>query len=345
MPQSLTLRDVAHGPLRPVYALVSREALLVDDAVAQLRARVAGPQADFNSDEIDLAHGGIERLLGVAQTLPMMAERRWVRGRALHRLPAKEHAALMAYIKAPCPSTVLVLTAEKLDGRTKLVQALNRAGAVLTLEPPRPSQLPQWIRDRARSMTIDIEPEAATLLAELIGPELGILHRSLDMLALLAGPGIPVSADHVGEGIAASRVHSVFELTDALGRRDWVQASLLMRNILGGGESALLVLAMVVRQLRLLVQTQNWRGPARELAQELGVRPFVAEGLTQQATRFAPRDLYHALRLVALADLRLKSSRMATPLVLDGMLANMLVPATAAAAPEPAPVTITEHLR
>lgn len=325
MSTHLTAKDLASGTLQPVYALVSGESLLIDDAVATLKARVLGPQADFNSDEVDLSiSGGVTRLLSFVQTLPMMAERRWVRARNLHKLVAKDQAVLMEYFKSPAPTTVLVLTADKLDGRTKLAQMLTKSGALLNLEPPRPSQLAQWVRDRARLMHINIEADAALLLSELIGLELGVLHRSLDMLALLAGPDSAVTSEHVAEGIAASRVHSVFELTDALGRRDWVEASLLMRNILGGGESALLVLAMVVRQLRLLIQTQAFRGRPKELAHELGVRPFVADGLVQQAKRFAPRDLFHALRLVAQADLRLKSSPLAAPMVLDHMLAEML---------------------
>lgn len=328
MSQSLTPKDLTQGALRPVYALVSGESLLTDDAVQTLKARVLGPQADFNSDEVDLSvSGNLSRLLSIVQTLPMMAQRRWVRARNLHKLGAKDHTTLMAYLKSPAPTTVLVLTADKLDGRTKLTQLLSKSGALLTLEPPRPSQLAHWVRDRARLIKVDIEADAALLLSELIGPELGVLQRSLDMLALLAGPDAAITSDHVAEGIAASRVHSVFDLTDALGRRDWVEASLLMRNILGGGESALLVLAMVVRQLRLLIQTQAFRGRPNDLAHELGVRPFVAEGLVQQAKRFSSRDLYHALRLVAAADLRLKSSPLAAPMILDHMLAEILTAA------------------
>jgi DNA polymerase-3 subunit delta len=323
-----TGKDFAAGALLPVYALISPEPLLIDDAVAVLKARVLTAQADFNSDELDLSvAGSVARLLSIVQTLPMMAERRWVRARNAHKLLAKDQALVMQYLKSPSPTTVLVLTADKLDGRTKFAQMLNKSKALLHLEPPRPSQLAQWVSERARLMHIKIEADAALLLSELIGCELGVLHRSLDMLALLAGPDSAITSEHVAEGIAASRVHSIFELTDALGRRDWVQASLLMRNILGGGESALLVLAMVVRQLRLLIQTQAFRGRPRDLAHELGVRPFVADGLVQQAKRFASRDLYHALRLVAQADLRLKSSSLAAPMVLDYMLAEMLTAA------------------
>jgi DNA polymerase-3 subunit delta len=316
-------------PLRAVYVLVGADPLLLSDAVAELRRRVLTAAADFNSDELDAA-AGAERLLGAARTLPMMAQRRWVLGRDLTKLPAKDHGALMAYVAAPVDTSVLVLTATKLDGRTKLAQALGKAGALFSLEPPRPGELPGWVQERARRAGYSLQQEAAVLLAELIGGELGVLAVSLDKIALYAGAGEGITADHVAEVVAATRVSSIFELTDALGKRDWAQASLLMRNIVGGGQSALLVLAMLVRQLRLILQAKLWQGRASDLAPTLGVRPFVADTLVAQARRYTEAELYRALRLAARTDARLKSSRLPHEVLLDALLMEFLGEANAA---------------
>src|SRR4051812_7391093 len=167
-------RHLAQEPLRSTYALVSSDALLLSDAIAELRRRAVTVAPDFNVDELE-ANAGMDRILAAARTLPMMAPTRWVHVRDISRLPAKEHPALTAYLAAPASSTVLVLSAPKLDGRTKLAQALNKSGALFNLEPPRPAELPGWIIERAKRAGYGIQGDAAALLADLIGGELGIL--------------------------------------------------------------------------------------------------------------------------------------------------------------------------
>src|SRR5206468_2852193 len=63
-------RHLKSEPLRPVYALVSADALLLSEALQALRGRVLTAAADFNSDELD-ASTGAHRILGTARTLPM----------------------------------------------------------------------------------------------------------------------------------------------------------------------------------------------------------------------------------------------------------------------------------
>ena len=312
----------SEAPL-PVYALLGSSSLLVSEAVSQLRNRVVQTARDFNSDELQA--GSVDAALGAARTLPMMAPKRWVHVAQAQRLTAKEHAPLADYLKKPNPTTVLCLSGEKIDQRTKLGQALSKSGALFAFEPPRPSELPAWIGRRATAQGQRIEPEAASLLADLIGGELGNLLMSLDKVALYAGADATITSEHVAAAVASTRIASVFELTDAVGKREWGQASLLLRNILDGGESGLVVLAMVVRQLRQLVllKTVGERQSQGALAAALGVRPFVVETLRSQAQLFSVTQLHASLAAAADVDAQLKSSRIDHGLILDGLLVQI----------------------
>lgn len=318
-------KQLSQAPIKPVYLLTSTETLLLEDAREILFKRVVQRQADFNSEEIDLSQHDIRRLIAAACTLPMMAEKRWVYGRHLEKLSAKSHATLIGYLDNPTPSTVLVFTAAKIDRRTKLAQAFERVGAHIHLMPPRGGQIPQWLKQRGHTMGIEIGMDACMLLVELVGTDLALLLRSLEFLHLLAGPQQTITVDHVSEGIRSVRMHSVFELTDAISAKNWALASTLMRNLLHNGESSLVILSMLVRQLRLLLQAKQWRGHPQDLAHELGLRPFVAERLLQQSKNFSDAMLYRALKLANDADMRLKSSGLKSALVLDHLLAEMLV--------------------
>ncbi len=314
-------------PLLPVYALVGAESTLVTDAVAALRGAVLTRAPDFNRDELRAGDAPIPRVVDAAMTMPMMASKRWVHLYDVQRLKAKDHPTLIAYLEKPSPSTVLCLSGTKIDGRTKLGQKLLSSAALFSIEPPNLREVVGWLERRARKRSYTIERDAAQLLADLLGTDVGSLDMALDKLATYSGDAKAILAEHVEAVVAPTRVHSIFELTDAIGRRDLSVASMKLRNAIGGGENALLVLAMIARQVRHLLQVKELRAagvkPA-DIASRVGIRPFLVQPLTDQANRYRTSELCSALDAVARADVRLKSSRLHPGVILDRLLVEVV---------------------
>lgn len=315
------------GELRPIYALIGGESVLIHEAVAALRAKTLTQAPDFNRDEFRADEVDAKRVIEAAQTLPMMAARRFVHLAAIHKLKAEGQEALAAYVAAPAPTTVLVLTGEKLDGRRKLGQSLNKKKVVFSFDAPKQHDLPSWLMRRSKQRGIALEPDAAQLLADMVGPQLGILDRSLDQLDIYAGADAPIVLEDVEALIAATRVHSIFELTDAIGARDLPAASMLLRKAIDNGESGLMVLGMITRQLRQLLQLkelESRRLPQTDLARTLGVRPFLLPRLREQARRYSASEVARALNAAHRADIAMKSTRLSHGVVLDRLLLETL---------------------
>ncbi len=117
----------------------------------------------------------------------------------------------------------------------------------------------------------------------------------------------------------------MFELTGAMGRRDWAVASTRLQQLLSEGEAPLKVLTMMAREIRLLLGAKESTGRAQEVAATLGVRPFVAERLIGDAKRFAPDELLRALSDAQACDAALKSSAMKPALQLQRLLMQLCV--------------------
>ncbi|OGQ86901.1 MAG: DNA polymerase III subunit delta [Deltaproteobacteria bacterium RIFOXYA12_FULL_58_15] len=318
----------------PVYALLSTENVLLVEAITAVRGRVLTAAADFNRDEFRAGEpGSVERAVAAASTLPMMAARRWVHLADIHKLKAKDHLPLLSYLERPSPSSVLCLSGDKLDQRTKLGQKLLSATSLFVLEPPRPQDLPVWLERRARQRHLTVEHDAAQLLTDLIGGDLGDLDMALEKLATYAGDDATITSEHVEAVVAPTRIDSIFKLTDAIGARDLSRASLQLRNALGGGENALLVLTMIARQLRHLLMVKELREKGQksgDIATQIGIRPFLVEPLVAQARRYDSDELCHALAAVARADVSLKSSRLAPGVILDRLLVEVISASEAA---------------
>jgi DNA polymerase III subunit delta len=141
--------------------------------------------------------------------------------------------------------------------------------------------------------------------------------------------------------VLAAKHRSLYELTDAISSKDRPRALLLLHGLLNasdGGEDAaighLYMLARTFRQM-LIISEKNVRDPRaiwQVLWQGFRMPPFAAEDLIKQARRYkSRRELTRAIRLVARADLELRSSPANKLLVLERLILDL--------ATEPKPTT------
>ena len=145
----------------------------------------------------------------------------------------------------------------------------------------------------------------------------------------------PIARNHITLGdvetmVLAAKQRSLYELTDAISQRDRTRALLLLHGLLNasdGGEDAaighLYMLARTFRQMLIILEknVRDSRAIWAVLWQGFRMPPFAAEDLIRQARRYkSRRELTRALRLVARADLELRSSPANKLLVLERLI-------------------------
>jgi DNA polymerase-3 subunit delta len=302
----MDLHPLVERGLAPVYVLHSEHPILVERALVAIRDAAVPPAArGFNYDVVEGKASG-SRIVALAQTLPMMAERRMVLVRDLSLLSADEAEPVVQYFAKPSPSTVLVAMASKLDKRMKVFAAASKKGFLHVLEAPR--QVGPWLRAEAQAKGVKLEAAAFNRLIDAVGDDLSRLAIAVEQLGLYSG-GKPVTADDVDDLVADTRERSVFELTDAIGSADRARALAAVASLCDQRESAVGVVVMLarhVRQLSTLHALRSANVPRSEWASRVGVPPFVVDKLLAQARSFTPEALAHATRRLAEADRALK---------------------------------------
>lgn len=310
------------GEIAPVYLMYGDEPGLARQNIDALRAAVLDSgMADFNHERFsgrDL--DGIGPVLDACAQVPLMAARRLVEladpelvGKARGGAEAEKGnlAALLAYIAAPVSSTVLLLTSTGIDGRSKLVTAVKKVGVVLKLEAiKRDRDAVDFVVEQARQQRLEIRRPTAERLVELVGTHPTGLLAALERASLHAGTARVDLAD-VEAVAGGTREAIIFDLTDAVGmaQRDRALAVLaeLFRESPGGEiAQANAVLAMLIRQLRLVSLAQAVGGQPAQIQAVGGVHPFVARKLADQARGFDPRRLHRAYAGLARLDRDLK---------------------------------------
>jgi DNA polymerase-3 subunit delta len=327
------LRELERGERAPVYIFHGENTLLIDRALAQLRAMVVGESEDFGYRVFRGEDASGAEVVNAARTVPMLASEQLLVVRNADALDADDQAALLPYLSAPNPSTCLVLVAAKADGRTKLIAQATKLGMVHEAAAVTERELPGWIASRASARGLRMSPAVAQALGESTGADAATVEDALERLALFLGDRQEATVDDVDQVVSASRVRSVFELTDGLGQRRVPVALRALANMLRNREAPLRLLATLATHMRRLLLTRELErvGTVQpfELAQELGVPPFIANKISEQARHFSRAELRRALLRLAQTDLELKSARRPDELILQEMVLDLCLGAPA----------------
>src|SRR2546430_4997875 len=168
-----------------VYYLHGDEDVLKDEAIRALVDRVLDAGArDFNLDQRSAGDLDPEAFHSLVNTLPLLAAARVVvlRGVEDVRKTSKVRQALVHYLQAPNPTTLLILVQGAGDPPDAELARLATSVAIEPLPGPR---VHKWVAHRARQLQLTLEPDAAELLVESVGNDLGALAGELDKLAAL----------------------------------------------------------------------------------------------------------------------------------------------------------------
>jgi DNA polymerase-3 subunit delta len=189
---------------------------------------------------------------------------------------------------------------KKPDSRRKMfkgLQKLEKSGQAEVKEfvLPQGNALYQWIDKRVATHKATIDPRARDMLLAFVGNNLWQLDAEIAKLSSYCG-GAPITLESVQKLVKARFNDDIFALMDALSQRDKRTVLHLMRDQLESGASEMYLLAMLVRQFRLLRQVKDFvsnKGVRDNyaIAKALKVHPFVIKKLLPQVGKFSQDQL------------------------------------------------------
>jgi DNA polymerase-3 subunit delta len=333
------IEEARSGRLKPVYVVVGEERFFRQQIVAAVRQAVVGSgDASLNEDQFTAGEVDVRTVIAAAKTLPMFGPRRLVLVRGLDRWDNKsdeggETAAkgvvnkpldqLTDYAAAPSTSTTLLLLADKLDQRRRLISLAKKESFLVICQSPPRHMLPGWIRQRAKENGHPMAPRAAELLAELVGADLCALGDAIERVELYVGRGSELTEEAVLECVANLNPATVWDLVSAVGRRDAGGALAALERVFEPGDGPRLVglLCWSARQLIRFGSARRAGLSADDAARQAGVPPFKVREVSDQLRQLPLERAEQWLEALAQVDFDLKGgSRMPQKAVLETAL-------------------------
>src|SRR5215467_4346298 len=344
--------DLQSRKMRAAYVFVGDEAFFrkrFRDAI--LEHLVPADLRDFSLFEFDLAESDLAEVLDRARTPSLVAPFQvfFVRGvKNLFGRGSNEDKlkAIEEYAKDPNPDAVLIFLADHLsipaDARRmdltdkeryeRIRETLGRYCAIVELARVEEGEAVRWVQGYSTSREVKIDPDAARELVDSLGGDMMMVSNELDKLILYAGEKKRVTLGDVETMVLAAKQRSLYELTDAISARDRTRSLEILDAILstGDGDEAaighLYMLAKTFRQMLVILErnVRDQRMLWAALWQGFRVPPFAADDIIKQARRYkSRRDLTRAIRLVAKADLALRSNPVSKRMVLERLVIDL----------------------
>ena len=296
--------------MKPAYLIAGTDEAKIARTRSRLRERAereGGPGA------LELFEAGdgrrspdIEALVNSLAAISLIASRRYLLVDGVDAWGKADAERAVAALGEIPPETTLALVAHG-KAPAGLAKAVEKAGGeVLSFDVPRERELPKQLVADAKELGFVLEPGAARLLVERLGPRPVRLRTELERLALWAGEGGAVGVEDLEAMVSDTSEEAIWTLADAVVAGDEAETMRVAEVLVAQGEALPRIVYSLAPRLRqaLRAATELEAGrPAAEVAKGLSMHPYAAKMLVSKVKGRTPEDLDASIR--ALADLEL----------------------------------------
>jgi DNA polymerase-3 subunit delta len=153
----------------------------------------------------------------------------------------------------------LILTAEAVDKRKKIFKVIDKTGVILHFGAIKgEAATRQTLKSEARKLLDGCGKSLTSGAWAALGKKTGFQLRpslnELQKLIVFAGEKAVIGEEDVEAVVGKTKEDRVFDLTNALSEKNAPAALLALQALLDQGELPLMILSMVSREIRLLLQ-------------------------------------------------------------------------------------------
>lgn len=167
---------------------------------------------------------------------------------------------LQSCLDAPSEDNMLLLTSPRIEApstKTQWFRKLEAASLVVQIYPVDAARLPRWIQQRMQQRGLQADTDAVQLLADRIEGNLLAADQEIEKLSLLFGKQAHITSDRIARSVADNTRYNVFGLVDACLAGNALRAVKTVRRMRDEGSEALMITAMLAKELRQLTDMGN----------------------------------------------------------------------------------------
>ena len=296
----------------PVYFFCGNDYYSVDAVIRELESAISpfiGSDFDkeiiYGDDKINLS-----QLLSMASSFPFGSEKKFILFKEFDKV--KDINSLTDYVLNPPVFTTIVFiyNGELQYPEKEPYKSLIKQKFIYEAKELKGENLIYWLIDIARKNGRQLSPENALLLTEISGGNRSMLEDQLEKIFLYLGTEKVIDYLTIEALSASLKENTIFELQDALGRKDKGKSVKILYNLLEKGTEPTFIIAMLTKYFSGLSRVNEMKGkiPDDVAARIVGTHPFYYKNYKSAKEKFSDRDLFRSINAVLNADILLKTT-------------------------------------
>ena len=310
------ISDLNAGKFAPVYLITGEENYYIDIISDHFEKNIISEEMrDFDQTVIYAKPQSLimDDILTTAKRFPMMSPVQLVLVKEAQNISDKrEWDKLAEYLKKPQPQSVLVFCYrhKKMDKRLAAYKAIDKVGVVYEKNKIRDDEVPAWISNVVKKKGYSITQNAAMMISNAIGNNLGNIANELSKVYIGLAPNAVIDEGVVERQIGISREYNVFELQKAIGRRDVVQCNRIINYMADNPKSNPIQLILpTLYNYFIKVMLYHQVADKSQAASVLKINPYFLRDYETAARNYTLGKLASCIGYLYDTDLRSKGMR------------------------------------
>jgi len=306
------IQDLKNQSYKSMYLLYGEEDYLRKQYRDKLKAALTAPDDTMNYHYYEGKDINVGEIIDLAETMPFFADRRVI---ILENsgLCKSGGDALAEYLKQPAESVVIILVESQIDKRSRLFKTVKDKGRACEFVPQNEQTLKKWIASLAKQDNRKISEQTAEFFLEKTGSDMANIRTEWEKLICYTMGKEIIEKEDV-DVICTQRVSNrIFDMVAAIAEKRQQEALDMYHDLLTLKEPPMGILALISRQFNLMLQVKELQQKGmggRQIADKVGLAPFIVQKYERQASRFKMKELREALNACVEADEAVKMGRL-----------------------------------
>lgn len=258
----------------------------------------------LNLLEFDFMESQLEDFFDSAKSGSIIPEKKLMVLRNINKIDAK---VLLEFLKKQNfgdrdDVILLVVSSSNSDSGELFKYLIKKPNQSQNFKPFREYEVKTWIRQSADSLGIDLTSEAIDFLVVTCGVDLWRLDSEIKKLADYKIRGV-ISKSQIEELAVSGANYKIFELTDAIAKKDKKRALEALYKAFDNDEKPIELLGLLAWQMRNILRIKL----SPEKTSNLKLHPFVLSKAIAAAKLFSTEELNAFLSKIISLDLAFKT--------------------------------------
>lgn len=321
--------DIKKNSIKRLYLFYGQEKYLINDVLSNMENLILNDAfKSLNYIKLEGTTLNFDSIVNACETLPFMDNKKIVTINEHNLFKGKKASGgnndcisnskyiddICSYIQEIPNTTVLIfITGEEVDRRSKLYKCIKKNGDVIEFTPLKGENLAKWIVKEFRKNNKKISKSDAIYLSERVSMSLEYLINEINKICSYAGGRTQILKQDIDDVVPKSLELNIFQLVDSISTNKTEKALSIFNDMLLDSEPIPVILAMIIRQYRLILNTKLLMKngySSTEIAQKLGAHPFVISNMQRMSSNYTVEQLEDRLNDCLETDMAIKTGKM-----------------------------------